>query len=243
MEAGPSVLCADSYSDPFGQQARWKMADKNEAPLTSGMKTGLAAFPLGVAVGLMVGLSTSPIVSSVVGSLSAIALAFLKKSDAQRSNGHRLGTIDPYWVSWLAVGFVIAMLAGVWCRTHNVLGESVSARAEKWRAIGIPDDLIHASVIYQEVGLIPPDWQRPDGGSDKPPTLPTSVGVLFGADDTEVPWALLRPKGLSDLEAVLGTWEEAGGRVQAVAQAVREMREPDERKKKELLQKIWELGE
>jgi hypothetical protein len=108
-----------------------------------------ALFTTGLGVGWLIGLSVSPILHVIVGSVIAVvtavvgALAGIQLDAADTSQvipkPHRgnVGKIDPLPLTMLVLGIVIASSFGVYARTNEWLGVAPEGFAHRWRGIGL----------------------------------------------------------------------------------------------------------
>lgn len=127
-----------------------------------------AGVGLGLLVGVLVGLSSSPVVSVVVGALSAAIVTLLgfvspekASEDAPRREGSvmRLGSFG--------VACTFAILLGLFLRTHNWASPSIAQQVEEVQKAGYSADEARRWVAYKNVGTI---LETGSGGGPRPGT-------------------------------------------------------------------------
>ncbi|MEM8489764.1 MAG: hypothetical protein AAF756_02980 [Pseudomonadota bacterium] len=132
---------------------------------------------IGFLVGLLVGLSATPMVGLVVGAITALLASFLglttkdnpatpSETDAQKQRliltGIRSGTF--------AVACAVGVLAGMYIRTHDSLSPSLLERKQELLGLGFTEDEARLMVT-----------QTPTGSEASEPSYQASV--LFASDD------------------------------------------------------------
>lgn len=108
---------------------------------------------LGLLVGILVGLSSSPVVSTVVGALAAGMITLLgfvrpsKDGESSYAEGSvvRLGSFG--------LACTAAVLFGLFIRTHNLLSPSISEQIGDVRNAGYTDEEAHRWVAYRNIGI------------------------------------------------------------------------------------------
>lgn len=138
----------------------------------------LAGASLGLLVGLLVGLSTSPVAAIVVGSLAALlggvfGLAEKLPSGLVGSGARRL--------SAFALACVVALLGGVVMRTHHVLSPSAAQLRSQLVEIDITDPVEQKQMLrFLRFGLLPPgDQVTSKAGSSADLNFARGQGVLY----------------------------------------------------------------
>jgi hypothetical protein len=109
----------------------------------------LAGVGLGFAVGILVGMSTSPVVAIVVSSLAAVLATFFGLS-APSNDATRVLRIASF-------GFAcpVAVILGLGVRSHNWLGPSVEQQIKDWTNAGYTVQQARAFVAFRQLGLVP----------------------------------------------------------------------------------------
>jgi hypothetical protein len=115
----------------------------------------LSGAALGAFVGLLLGLSVSDVVAAVVGALVALLSAFFGLSAPKE------GSPSP-GRPWRLIGFgvcgIIALLGGLWMRTHETLSPSLKQRIAILQGAPLPPELARDVALYKHVGIGPKDW-------------------------------------------------------------------------------------
>ena len=113
----------------------------------------LAGVALGTLLGLLVGLTNSPVVAIVVGALASGLLVLLglgatkgEDAAATRANAGRL----------CGFGFAAAaaLLVGMGIRTHETLTPAPDLQVKRLTDSGFTNDEAHAWVAYKNAGLL-----------------------------------------------------------------------------------------
>lgn len=133
---------------------------------------------LGLLVGVLVGLSSSPVVSAVVGALAAGMVTLLgfvrspKDGEASYTEGSviRLGSFG--------LACAAAVLLGLYIRTHNWLSPSIADQVSEIQKAGYSADDARKWVAYRNIGTV-----LAPAAADKSPAVagaaPVAGSVLF----------------------------------------------------------------
>lgn len=108
---------------------------------------------IGLLVGLIAGLSVSPVTSTILGALSAgllVLLGFKDSKGGDNSQGHALKVLG------FGLFCSIALVLGISLRTHQVLSPSLETQKKRLMAVKVftPDD-ISAILLSTNFGLVP----------------------------------------------------------------------------------------
>jgi hypothetical protein len=167
----------------------------------------LAGCAMGTLVGLLIGLSTSPVVSSTVSALLALLVTFAGLGGspgplAAAATAHRLAAFSTF--------AVLALICGIAMRANQWLAPSLSQEFETWRTVArsattTPDRQALAYVAYERLGIVPAGQTTatrtagPNSVSLFAATSEGDCGMLAGKFPTERD----RLKAISDLG---GAW-------------------------------------
>lgn len=117
----------------------------------------LAGASLGVLVGLLVGLSSSPVTATVVGALVALLAGVFGLADKIPVG---LTGVGARRVMAFSLACSVALIAGVMLRTHQVLSPSTAHIRQQLSDIGISDKVEQMHMIrLLRFGLLPPGAQ------------------------------------------------------------------------------------
>ena len=141
---------------------------------------------LGLLVGVLVGLSASPVVSALIGALAAGMVTLLgftrttKEGDPPYAEGSviRLGSFG--------VACAVAVLLGLYIRTHNWLSPSISDQVAEIQKAGYTAEEARKWVALRNIGtaLAPTAASTADGKSATAAAAPIAGSVLFsGANE------------------------------------------------------------
>lgn len=136
----------------------------------------ISGIAVGSVVGLLLGLSASPVVSATVGALLALAVTFLGLG----------ASVGPVAVSpassrkllAFCAGLVVFLAVGVEARTFEVLGPSPQAQVQVWTHAGFTPQQARSLVVYQRLGILPAGATKTDAKAT--PTNP----LLFASEDS-----------------------------------------------------------
>jgi hypothetical protein len=133
---------------------------------------------LGLLVGFLVGLSSSPVVAVVVGALSAAIVTLLgfvrpaKEGEPASSDGSvvRLGSFG--------LVCTLAILAGLYIRTHNFLSPTITQQVAEVKSAGYSDDDAHKWVWSKNLST------GAGTGAEGDKARPVAGSYLFSAVNT-----------------------------------------------------------
>lgn len=171
----------------------------------------IAGGSLGLLLGVLIGMSATPVVANVIGALTTAGLAFV----GLRSGGKHTGNGEAGSAGAPATGiiprlsgFAILCLAGVFLglfvRTHDVLGLSISDQIKKWTDAKYSDDDARRIVVFEQTGLTMGDWKsgsRPSPGPDD--------SLLYGAAGEL--WSETDPTKFRSPADAIQAWTNYGG--------------------------------
>ena len=137
---------------------------------------------LGLLVGILVGLSSSPVVSTVVGALAAgiiTLLGFVRpgKDDESAHTGGSMVRLGSFGLACTA-----AVLSGLFIRTHNWLSPSLAEQVAEVRKAGYGDEEARRWVASRNIGMATgseSEKSRPTGG-----TASVAGSILFSGGDS-----------------------------------------------------------
>jgi hypothetical protein len=108
---------------------------------------------LGLLVGILVGLSSSPVVSVVVGALAAGMVTLLGFSRPAKEGEPALGDGSVARLGGFGVACTVAILFGLYIRTHNVLSPSIADQVNEVRKAGYSEDAARKWVANRNIGM------------------------------------------------------------------------------------------
>lgn len=116
----------------------------------------VAGCGLGCLAGLLVGLTTANVTATVLSSILAIGTAFLGLAgDAKFLQGaYNSGRLIGF-----SFAMTVALLAGLWLRSHDILAPSSSDLFQEFRPLAGTDRDAWETVAFVKFGLIPKDKQ------------------------------------------------------------------------------------
>jgi hypothetical protein len=110
--------------------------------------TGIA---LGLFTGLLVGMSLSPVVTSLLSLLLAVSTAWLLTHETDKTDLRKDSFIR---LSGFCMGGFVAVILGAYIKAENPLAPSLSKQVAEWREAGFKTSEALAIVRYLNSGLI-----------------------------------------------------------------------------------------
>lgn len=148
-----------------------------------------AGVGLGLLVGILVGLSSSPVVSVVVGALAAgmvTLLGFTRSSTGGEPSYSEGSTIR---LGGFGVACAAAVILGLFIRTHNWASPSIAEQVSDVQKAGYSGEEARRWVAYKNIGAILQPGSSSGSNSQSPPNRGAELvagSVLFsGADSGE----------------------------------------------------------
>jgi hypothetical protein len=141
-----------------------------------------AGVGLGLLVGMLVGLSSSPVVSVVVGALAAGIITLLGFVPSAKSS--EPGSVEGSVVRLGSFGIVCtaAILAGLFIRTHNSFSPSIAQQVDEVRKAGYSDEESRKWVAAKNLSPLAgadSEKSRPAGAG-----APVTASVLFSGGNS-----------------------------------------------------------
>ncbi len=168
-----------------------------------------AGVSLGTLVGLLIGVSSVPVVASAVGALLALLVTFFgfvqtNGTMATRTSGARL--------AGFGLAMAAALIGGIALRSHGALGPSFADRVARFAVEGMPRDRALDLAIYEHLGLRMGQLAQVEA----PKVAPAGSPYAFsGAGDPAC--AMLDADRYADVKARLVAMQSRGGAWAAVA--------------------------
>jgi hypothetical protein len=182
------------------------MSDVSRGPaLFAGIGTGAL-------LGLLLGLSASPVVAVVVGGLVTAAAAYWNLS-APRADASGSQAMRALAAGILCVGCIAGLLGGLWLRARDVFGVSPAQQVERWKAAGYLPSEARALAAYQATGLVSSGYVAAPGEQRSPAR---STALFSGASES---CDQVRPDDYADAANLRAAFVKAGGRWRAMADA------------------------
>jgi hypothetical protein len=145
------------------------MTDSDEKTRAGGLARDIfAGVGLGGALGLIVGLSVTPVVSVLVGGLTSLLAVFLGLQGgddapaalkAVRLNGPRIGGFG--------LALAAGVLAGLFIRTTEPFTEPVKNSVARWTDAGYPAERARELVVFERTGILPAEAQAIDAVTEQ----------------------------------------------------------------------------
>jgi hypothetical protein len=142
-----------------------------------------AGMGLGLLVGILVGLSSSPVVSVVVGAIAAgmvTLLGFTRPAKEGESSYAEGSTVR---LGGFGVACAVAVLLGLFIRTHNWLSPSIADQVAEVQKAGFSSEEARRWVAYKNVGAIleSRSTRGSGGGMDAPAPAVRGAESLAGS--------------------------------------------------------------
>jgi hypothetical protein len=178
---------------------------------------------LGLCVGVLVGMTTSPVVGTVIGALTAL-FATIFGGQLTLSPQPGQPTMDPTGFARIgAFGAMctVGVLLGVTIRAHNLLGETPAAEVKALEEAGYSKPVALQLVMYRTFGLVMSDAEHVHAskeGAAPPPNLNQS-SLSAGPAAGECRQYATSQYG-DDPLAIVTSWRKAGGDWANMASAI-----------------------
>ncbi len=121
----------------------------NKAGVVSALGAGAG---VGLVIGIVMGLSNSPVVGIILGSLSAGLLALLGLS------GGKDDIASSARIASFGFTCVVGIILGIAMRTHSWLSPTPSEELARWTAVRFSDDEARRLVLFERIGILPKEW-------------------------------------------------------------------------------------
>lgn len=195
---------------------------------------------LGALLGLMIGLSHSPVVATFVGAVAALLVTLLGLAERklpgktpEPASGAQapeppelrrsLAQARSVRVASFAFGCLIVTPGALWARTHDWVGLSLAERLQRsqaaWSAAGYAPADVQRFVAFQELGTLPPgalgtprEGKPPPVAEGKGGASPVfSAGALFSEEsEAKDACARLREHDFGTSQAALAAFKQQG---------------------------------
>jgi len=109
----------------------------------------LPGFLIGASIGLITGLSVSPVAGTVVATLLSIVVGFVGLGGKAGS----LTEIASTRVVGFCLGLAVAVPGAIMIRTHQWLAESPEASVRRWKEAGYTDEQARSLVTVERLGV------------------------------------------------------------------------------------------
>jgi hypothetical protein len=205
----------------------------------------LLGIGFGILVGLLVGLSQSPIASAALGMMSTLVVLLASKPGKELaviiSRRIQVSTESPEDVNGnhdlFLLTFVFAaicsLILGICLRTFDVLAPSLSSRIDAYVDAGYPLDVAKAAVLYRSEGLYDGDKWKAVGNA---PYTPSSL-----YNDTNPTQILsIDPNKYQTFSDARRKWESSGSPFKEISTFVNSLTMSDEAKQIRL-HEFWTL--
>lgn len=119
---------------------------------------------IGLLLGIIIGISVSPVVKIILGALAGLLAAFLglqeslfskQEEDVEKVNNRIY--LSSIRAGAFGMATVIALLIGMYMRTHGVLSITIKKQVENWTDAGVKLPLAEELVIYEKFKLFKKD--------------------------------------------------------------------------------------
>jgi len=121
----------------------------------------LAGSGIGGIIGLVIGLSASPVVSTILGSISVTLLGLLSFRDREKASdpSSDMATGGGTWrIAGFGFACVFTILGGLLIRTHDLLSPRVDVQVKNWESAGFEATDARKVLLYTRLGVVPKEW-------------------------------------------------------------------------------------
>jgi hypothetical protein len=203
--------------------------------MKQGSREAIAGSALGLLVGALVGLSTSPVAANFLGAMTALLVAFFGlrgtggaaerepvDASANVAGGIRIATFS--------LACLVAILVSLAVRTHDLLSPSAQSQVLRWTSAGYSPQEARQFAAYKMLGVLP------DHATVGAPAANASSSVLFGVTADEC--RQLDPSSFANVNEVINALQLAKGRWQQLGNALEQL--PDANRAA-MAKASWEL--
>lgn len=165
-----------------------------------------AGMGIGVLMGLIIGLSASPVVKTILGSLSGLLAVFLGLQDNIFGKSSNAEASSPIVLASFRAGSfglfcALSILYGLHLRTHDTIGLSVTDQVKKWTDAGYDTTLARELALFEKIDmtskqLLNLQLQKSDtaaGAENAPRKGGLASTVLFSAENLTKLASLINP--------------------------------------------------
>ena len=193
------------------------------------MNKALGTIGFSIFIGLLMGLSSAPVVGVVVGILAG--LIGLVVGAGKGSAQEKIQNTSPNYTLLGLFGLfaMVGVLAGLYIRTTDPWGKSLSENKAEWVDLGLSEAKALELVIFQTTGLVPQ-------GTEVKEISPTSLPVLFSDDG---PSDKLNPGNFTEVSDIAFAWADEGEPWSIYQQRI--MTKIDENDQRKAFETLWEL--
>ena len=152
--------------------------------------------------GLLLGMSSSPVLGAIVGALAAsiaAILGILKKDEL------RMSVSDYLSVGAFGLFGMVGVLSGLELRTGKIINNNLLQKQEKWLQVVRDSSLVQTILIFEETGLVIDKDVKVD---NREGALATRSVVLFSVDASVAD--KLDPENFQDPNDVFQAWTAEG---------------------------------
>lgn len=161
---------------------------------------GVALFAL--FIGLLLGLSNSPVVGLILASLAASITAVM---GLIKKNEPRISQSAYVLIGIFGLFGIAGVVAGLELRTGKVISNNLMQKKEKWYSIINDSSLVEKILIFEETGLLIDSSVKVD---NREGSVATRSIVLFSASSTVVD--KLNPENFNDIDNLYQAWKDEG---------------------------------
>lgn len=201
----------DATDAPGGGQGAEAVAQAAPAAEGSVAMNALAGLSLGTLVGLLIGLSSAPVVASAVGALLALLVTFFGFSQQRATMAVRTSAAR---FAGFGLAMAAALAGGIALRSHGALGPSFSDRVARFAVQGMPRQQALELAAYEHLGLRIGQLAQVEAPKESPAASPYAFSV-----DGDPACAMLDASQYKSVEARLEAMQSRGGAWEKIARA------------------------
>lgn len=130
---------------------------------------------LGIAVGIFMGLATSPTVGVVIGAIASSLAIFLGFGDGEHSH------IKSIRIGAFGIMAAIFALLGVYIRANNLLSPSLESLKAQYMELGFEEQEALDFIKFKEFGILQEGWRMAGGDSTAGANQQSGRSLLFSS--------------------------------------------------------------
>jgi len=169
---------------------------------------------LGLVVGVLMGMTTTPVVGGILAALAALFATIFGVKDNDTSSFARIGGFGLFCV--------LGVAGGVYLRAHNSLGNNPRQQVAEWTSAGFSDSVARSIVLYREMGLLVNAKGElvPTARADKIVVPTSSTATTLSGATAEECDNMLPSRFGDDAKKIIASYQATGGRWETFANAL-----------------------
>ena len=124
-------------------------------PPASAITSVFSGLGLGLVLGIIAGLSVSPVIQTILGSLVTVAAGFLTFQASSASVSPAAVRTNELRIGSFGFACVLGIALGLFARSHDSFGLSIQQQLARWTSAGYTPAQAQQFVLFERLGLKP----------------------------------------------------------------------------------------